>query len=254
MIQDGADYATMTLDKIGDLLSKAVDLWMDTVQTLPAIHWANIGLGGYLMGSNAVTGIHRFSGGAGTARNTMVQYLTLGLADFLPSLYSNSGVAREVANAMNAIADELKDPNIEGIPIHAIKETDSRDIDISTNVVIRATSANKDYQIDNAVPQLKQWQINGYLTSFQDGLDPFLVIKPGLLVQKALLDAYAKSRRPVWFKTHDNHFEKVLIKHIDSAYDPQYLNGLAVNITLVEFKTMETEETTLAAAKGLLKK
>lgn len=241
----------MTLDEIGDTMAAAVDTWMTTVQTLPPLHWANIALGATLGGTNAVTGIHRFADGMGAAKSTIAAYLTLGTS-LLPSLASSSAM-RAIANVANAVSDELKDPNIEGIPIHAVKENDSRDVDVNAQLVITQSSANKNYVVDNATPQLKQWQISGYLTSLPEGLDPFLIIKPGLKVQKLLLDAYAKTRRPVWFKTHDGSFEKVLIKHIDTTYDPQYLNGLAINISLVEFKVMETEATTIASILGKLK-
>lgn len=229
----------------GPAISNAVDLWLSTVQTLPALHWANIARGGYLLGTNAVTNMHR-----GAGHKIAAIFLTFGMSELLSNI-GGSSAFKAAAEIANAITDELKDPNIEGIPIHAVKETGSRDIDIQSHMVIAQMSAMKEYIIDNAVPQPKQWQINGYITAIPSGIDPYLVIKPSMIIQDQLLDMYAKSRKPVWFKTHDNRFHLVLIKHYDSAYDPQYLNGMAVNITLTEFKVMETSAVTLPAITAL---
>lgn len=249
-----------TLSEIGSTMEAAVDAWMSTVISAPSLHWANITLGGFLGGSNAVTNIHRFAD-TGNVRKYMVAYLTIGATAILDSLGGVGGNAtkalRTTAQIANAVADELKDPNIEGIPIHAEREIESRDVEVSKQVVIAMTekdllgsneivaSSNKDVVLDNAVPQLKQWQISGYLTSFPEGLDPFLIIKPGLKAQKLLLDLYATSRRPVWFKTHDGQFVKVLIAHVDTTYTTQALNAVAVNLTLVEFKALVMSKSSL---------
>ena len=233
----------------------AVDAWFNTVLILPALHWANITLGGVLGGSNAVSGIHRFAS-VGNARRYLAAYLTIGSTEILSSLLGANGAAqnalRETARVVNAITDELKDPNLEGIPIHASMEQDSRDITVDTHTVIVQEAMCKNIVVDNAVPQLKQWQVRGYLTSLPEGIDPYLVIKPSLKAQKLLLDVYATSRRPLWFKTHDNSFEKVLITHIETAYDTNALNAVSVNLVLTEFKVMETENALLAAILGAL--
>lgn len=236
-------------------IETAVDAWFDTVLTLPSLHWANITLGGVLGGSNAVSGIHRFAS-VGNARRYLAAYLTIGSTEILSAMLGANGapqkVLLETARVVNAITDELKDPNLEGIPIHASSEQDSRDITVDTHTVIVQTASNKNIIVDNAVPQLKQWQVKGYLTSLPEGIDPYLVIKPSLKAQKLLLDVYATSRRPLWFKTHDNSFEKVLITHIETAYDTNALNAVSINLVLTEFRVMETASTTLAAILGKL--
>lgn len=252
---------------IKDTFTGAVDRWMESVITTPAIHWANIALGGFLGGTNAVTNIHRFSSiDIGGGKRVVLGILTLGSTEILNGMGSDSasGLLRNTANVINAVLDELKDPNIEGIPIHAVKETESRDVEVNEQLTIAMYSsdvvgtvvegaANKDIVVDNATPRLKEWQVNGYLTSFPEGLDPYLILKPGLKVQKMLLDLYTQSRRPVWYKTHDGSFKKVLIKHMDTAYNPNHLNSVELNLTLVEFKVLAASTETLGTLLGKLK-
>lgn len=223
--------------------------WLEGGEALRPLHWANIVMGGLLGGTNAKTGVHMYA--SAEARKTVMAVLTLGASAALESLSSNAqsvtDTLRKSASIINAVTDELKDPNIEGIPIHADSEGASRDVEVNRHIVIAQVAANKEVLADNATPQLKQWKIKGYLTAVRDGIDPFLVIKPSLLIQDSLLDYYATSRRPVWYKTHDCKFYRVLISHIDTAYDPKATNALLINVTLTEFKTLTDSNTTLAA-------
>lgn len=226
---------------------KLAEKWLNTVQTLPLIHWATIIAGGTLLGTNSVTGVRRFVGSWGQSsvgQGLEGSILTLGIGDLIDAIGgsgSSLNIMKQTANVLNAVADELKDPNIEGIPIHAESESVSRDVEVNKQIVIvqDGNSAQKDIVVDNAVPQLRQWQLRGYVVAPPIGIETFLVIKPTLMLQRKMLDWYAASRKPVWFKTHDNEFHKVLISHIDFAYDVRSLNALLVNVTLTEFKVMK---------------
>lgn len=237
--------------KAGSLRAKQ---WLESVQWSESIHWANIVAGGILAGTNAKTGIHRFiSGETQDGVGKMVAVLTLGGSQILNSISSGTSEAvRKTAKIINAITDELKDPNLEGIPIQAESEQVSQEIEVNKQVVIVQSASNKDLFVDNAVPQLKTWNIRGYLTSTPANIDAFLIIKPSLIVQKKLLEHYANSRMPIWYKTHDCSFHKVLITHYDFAYDTRALNAVLVNIALTEYKVMEVETTSLAAIQAEL--
>lgn len=192
--------------------------------------------GALLNGTNAVTNIHRF-GAIGNALTNAVAVLG-SATDLLTSAgASGMSIANSVYEELNAVLDELKNPNIEGIPIHADKEVESQDIEVAQNLLIQENVGNKDYTIDNAVPKLKTWQISGYLMAnpYTNPLDGHLMIKPGLVMQRKVLQWYIDSRMPVVFKTHDNRFFRVLITHMDTSYNVQALNALSINLTLTEF-------------------
>lgn len=238
---------------------KKVNSWLQNVASNPPIHQAAIVLGALLNGTNAVTNQHRF-GKIGAAMTSVVAFL--GSAT---SFITNAGglggdimstVNNTVARELNAVLDELKNPNIEGIPIHADQELENSSSDVNQKMYIRESADNKDYRIDNTVPKLRTWTVRGYLMSnpYIMPLESKLVIKPSLIAQRELLQWFKDSRKPVWFKTHDNRFFKVLINMIESQYSVQSLNSLSVNLQLTEFKALEVDsemaETTIMNEKG----
>ena len=239
-----ADSVSKLVNQDNTAAQNAAQKWLTTVAYNSWQHWANIIVGGYLLGSNSKTGIHRFI--SKDFKQGMSVIFTIG-SSMLSTLLDKSApnASKELANSINAVSDELKDPNIEGIPIQAESEVLAQDIDINKQVVIVQSSAQKDIYVDNAVPQLRTWQLKGYITATRTDLDALLVIKPSLIAQRALLTYYANARLPVWFKTHDGLFYKVLIKHIDFAYDVRALNALLVNIVLTEYKILESETSPL---------
>lgn len=221
-----------------------VNLWLESVVTRPELHIENIMLGAMLMGTNVTTGVPNIKQeyGINLLSSTLVAAI-----NYLPNLVSSRGISAEVFKTANSLLDELKDPNIEGIPIHATQEMQVADNEVSKLVVIDEVAANKKQVVDNAVPQLKQWTIRGHLvaTGNNTPLDAALIIKPTLIAQRELLQWYMDSRRPVWYKTHDNKFYKVLISHFQSGYNTNYLNGLDVELQLTEFSVLSvTSETT----------
>lgn len=229
--------------------------WLGSCISDPTKHIKNIMLGDALCGTNAVTGIRRF-GYIGSALN-VVSGIGEAAASLLTGDASILGGSNTVADAiikeLNAVLDEFKNPSIEGIPIHADVEKQSQDITVAKNVYIRESARHKEQLLDNTVPQLKTWQISGYLMSNPHIMGNFgrLLIKPDLMAQRKLLQCYIDARMPVIFKTHDNRFYYVLITHFDSEYTIQGLNALKVNLTLTEFKTLivDSEDSAVVTMK-----
>lgn len=139
---------------------------------------------------------------------------------------------------MNKIADLFRYPNIEGITIFTEKEQQSGTSNISFNpLVVQQDMASTTYVCDNAVPMPREWTLSGYLTAVLP-IDHGLVVKPSIMMQRDYLDHCRMSRRPVWYKTFDNRFYRVLISHFDSTWEADKMNALSVNIKLVEYKPL----------------
>lgn len=148
------------------------------------------------------------------------------------------GIGSEAFELLNIAATIFADPNIEGIPIKADMQNTSRAVDVSRQMIIAQDSGGsggKHWITDNAAPHPRVWRIKGYLTSLSKTLDAALIIKPTLQMQVQLLDFYASSRRPIWFKAHYSLFYKVLIESFEYDFDPKAQNVIPVNITLCEF-------------------
>lgn len=126
-------------------------------------------------------------------------------------------------------------PNIEGIIIYADGESGSRRVDVSEQpLVVQADMGSTTYAMDNAVPHPREWSLKGYLMSSLP-TDHYYILKPSIVAQKTYLDMCMQARRPVWYKTYDNIFVKVLITAFDYSWDPKAMNGLQVNIQLKEY-------------------
>lgn len=209
--------------------------------------------GSFLFGTNAVTGVGRYFSreAIAYASSEIADWLSPGKDTFAKDKTNFAGKAQmyieAFAEVANSLFDELKDPNVGGIPIHSDNEVEAQDVEVNQNLVIVEEAGKKDYVVDNAVPKLKTWQVRGYLMSNPRyaPVSGALVIKPDLLLQRKILDMYLNSRKPVIFKTHDNRFYKVQITHMDTAYSVQGTNGLGINITLQEYKIMEVQDATL---------
>ena len=102
-------------------------------------------------------------------------------------------------------------------------------------MVIAQNDNGKAWLTDNSVPRPREWTVLGYLMSLSGFIDAFFRIKPTILAQTQMLDVYAKSRRPVWYKTHDNRFYQCLITQFTYEYNPTVQNAVHVNVTLREF-------------------
>lgn len=217
----------------GDAFVDAVTEWLETVMIAPAAHIAIIEAS-----SSALTA-------AGSALN-------------IPVSTAVSFVSNKLGEVGEFLLPDLLNPNIEGIPISAAKVTDSRESEVSEVPLImqQADLRKKTYNTDNVVPRLMEWDIDGYITSFNDlnktkgwplnfpRTDPEagMSIKLTLVLQEEYLDACQLSRKPVWFKTANSKFKLVQIvsKRIDS--EPTNNNGKHISITLREFNPYIMDE------------
>lgn len=138
------------------------------------------------------------------------------------------------AVAIKLLDEALAQPNIAGIPISSPKVETNREIEISESMVIVQTTKNRKYWTDNAVPRLKEWTLEGYLTSTSP-IDTGCLIKPSLQWQAYYLDVCAKSRRPVLFKTNRGEFTQVQITSFHTVEEASYNNAIQVSISLKEY-------------------
>ena len=145
------------------------------------------------------------------------------------------------SNIDKFLAEALSIPNISGIPISTQHYSESREVDVSESMVLVQSTSTKKYWTDNAVPRLKTWNMDGYITSLS-AADAGLRIKPSLTWQARYLDICAKSRRPIMFKTSRGEFTKVQITSLNLEEDPSYNNAIHISISLKEYAPYYVEE------------
>mgnify|MGYP003292816444 CR=1 FL=1 len=145
------------------------------------------------------------------------------------------GETLSVAGRMSDVINKaLIEPNVAGIPISAAKIETNREIEVSESMVIVQSTRDRKYWTDNAVPRLKEWNIDGYLTVISP-LDSGWILKPSLQWQAYYLDICAKSRRPVMFKTNRGQFVKVQITNLHTVEEASYNNAIHVTMSLKEY-------------------
>lgn len=130
-------------------------------------------------------------------------------------------------------------PNIEGIPISTANINTVREVDVGEHPMIVQSSKQKQYWTDNAVPKLKQWTIEGYITTQMNVMDSLFLIKPSLQLQIDFLDTCSISRRPVLFKDNRGTFRFVQIMNLQTTEEADYNNAIKVTISLKEYKPFE---------------
>ena len=150
------------------------------------------------------------------------------------ALMSRTLLGSGFAAATTLMEQALVQPNIAGIPISSGRVETNRDVEVAESMVIVQSTASKQYWTDNAVPRLKEWTVNGYLTP-ASALDNGAIIKPSLQWQIYYLDVCAKSRRPVIFKTNRGEFVKVQITNLQTVEEASYNNGIEVTLSLKEY-------------------
>ena len=182
-----------------------------------------------MMMNNTASSYKNTYGAFETNKNQKAEPLYAKIRQKVPGdIYS---VAGRVSNIVNkAIAE----PNIAGIPISTAKVETNRNIEVSESMVIVQSTKSRKYWTDNAVPRLKEWTIDGYLT-VTSPLDSGCLIKPSLQWQAYYLDVCAKSRRPVMFKTNRGEFVKVQITNLHTNEEASYNNVIQVTISLKEY-------------------
>ena len=139
---------------------------------------------------------------------------------------------------LNSVYEATKDPNIEGIPIVSPSIQVSREVEVSDYGVIVDSGFRKQNVVDNATPKPRTWEIKGYITS-KWAVDVGMILKPSLQMQSKILDAYAQSRKPLWFKTDEFEFVKVQITNLTFSRKAEIMNAYEVSMTLKEFIPLE---------------
>lgn len=181
-----------------------------------------------MMSNNAASMQKNTRGTYASNTNPLTQalYLTVSRA---------SSNIRSIAGTLATVIDKaLAEPNVAGIPISAAKIETNREIEVSESMVIVQSTKERKYWTDNAVPRLKEWNIDGYLTTTSP-LDSGCLIKPSLQWQAYYLDICAKSRRPVMFKTNRGEFVKVQITNLHTNEEASYNNAIQVTMSLKEY-------------------
>lgn len=205
-----------------------IDTWLQTGTTFPgsALHWAAIIASPFV--NKKKLEYPETGGGVQDLGSTVLNVATLGA----------TGVASAMSGLMNKMFVATKDPNLEGIPIISPNITVSREVEVSEYGVIMDAGYMKKNVVDNAVPKPRVWNVNGYLTSKWD-MDVGMVLKPSLVMQTKTLDAFAKSRKPLWFKTDEFEFVQVQITNLTVNRKAEIMNAYEVSLTLKEFTPLE---------------
>lgn len=225
-VKSVSDWWTTSKTNVNSEISEGFDKWLDTVTTLPFMHKT------VMFGTSLLASTKAVRGTMSLIANSVVG------SDFFSTAKTGLSKAADLLNKLNQL---LMSPNIEGIPINATSVKVSREVDISESLVIVQDTYGKDYKTDNAVPHLREWNLEGYLTSVSN-LDNMLLIKPTLMLQMKYLDACAASRKPVWFKTDNNEFFKVQITRLYFERVAESTNAVHVLVSLKEFKPYIVED------------
>ena len=225
-VKSASDWWTTSKTNVNSEISEGFDKWLDTVTTLPFMHKT------VMFGTSLLASTKAVRGTMSLIANSVVG------SDFFSTAKTGLSKAADLLNKLNQL---LMSPNIEGIPINATSVKVSREVDISESLVIVQDTYGKDYKTDNAVPHLREWNLEGYLTSVSN-LDNMLLIKPTLMLQMKYLDACAASRKPVWFKTDNNEFFKVQITRLYFERVAESTNAVHVLVSLKEFKPYIVED------------
>jgi hypothetical protein len=139
---------------------------------------------------------------------------------------------------MIAMQEWMK-PNLGGIIIDVEEERQGRQIDISENMIIMQASdqgMSRAYNTDNSAPHPRTWSLQGYLSQSMPWVDEGFLLRPSLVIQQAMLDAYAVSRRPIFYKSGlCPKPTKVLIEDYNINRVIEGTQGYKVSINLKEF-------------------
>jgi len=152
------------------------------------------------------------------------------------------GENQEANAAINKIIAAVMIPNIEGIPIFSHRITTGRDVELSEqSLIITGDNDNGKTRmrfVDNAVPRLRMWNVQGHILSIAPILDYASIVKPSLVMEIDYLDAMAKSGKPVWFKTHTNEFVRCQIQQFSFEWTAEKSTGVAIQMTLKEYSPL----------------
>lgn len=173
---------------------------------------------------------------------TMTRYIrgpgaaTVGVMDAVQKMPAGStSIPGRTTSMLMEVDRALMMPNIAGIPITTTSHVMSRDVEISEQQVIVQAEGLRRYWTDNAVPRLKEFNIEGYLTSNSPVIDRGVTLKPSLTLQQFYLDTAAASRRPVLYKSSRGEFMKVQITNLRFEEDPTYNNCIKIRCAMKEY-------------------
>lgn len=177
-----------------------------------------------------------------TTSGTMVGNVKKGGGVLLDMVISPSDLIGSVGllDFTNDVTDMLRDPNINGIPLATPSIKVTREADVSENPFIFGEGLSKMNLVDCVSPHPRVWNLTGYLTSIPSQ-DVGFTLKPSLSFQADILDAYMRSRRPVWFKTNTMEFVLVVISHLEIEDTAEATNTRKVTVTLNEWLVMDLE-------------
>lgn len=209
-------------------ITDGINSWLSSVVSNPASHWGAILASAQLQGGKKL-GRGLFP--VGKWRSTSDAVIAAINSPSMLALIPGAMIAIDI---INKEAQILQDPNIEGIVIQTESLKCTRQVNLSDSQVILQQAGTSDIVADNAVPRPREWSISGYISSVNE-VDYFYVVKPSLITQTTLLDAYAKSRKPVWFKDDHNLFHKVQILDFTYDHDPKVTTAVHVTLSLREF-------------------
>lgn len=215
-------WSSLTSSKKGvDIQEKAIIEVLDKVLKSAA---AETAFDSVMLANNAASMQKNMHGGIPVNMNT----------DNIPLYSLIQSAANAQIHGTVSIMEVLVEPNVAGIPISTAKIETNREVEVSESMVIVQSTKQRKYWTDNAVPRLKEWDVDGYLTAITP-LDTGQLIKPSLQWQAYYLDVCAKSRRPVMFKTNRGEFTKVQITNLHTVEEASYNNAIHITMTLKEY-------------------
>lgn len=156
------------------------------------------------------------------------------------------------SSQLGTILESLNQPSLCYVPIQSESLTMRRTADIGTTMLISQTDQRKEYVTDNTAPRPRTWSGTGYITALVPMFENYLVIKPTIQAQQAILEAAADSRQPVKFKTDSGEVVDVLIQDLQITSIPKGMNVRQITYTVQEVKILENS--ILTGAEKLLDK
>ena len=156
------------------------------------------------------------------------------------------------SSQLGTILESLNQPSLCYVPIQSESLTMRRTADIGTTMLISQTDQRKEYVTDNTAPRPRTWSGTGYITALVPMFENYLVIKPTIQAQQAILEAAADSRQPVKFKTDSAEVVDVLIQDLQITSIPKGMNVRQITYTVQEVKILENS--ILTGAEKLLDK
>ena len=143
------------------------------------------------------------------------------------------------SSQLGAILESLNQPSLCYVPIQSESLTMRRTADIGTTMLISQTDQRKEYVTDNTAPRPRTWSGSGYITALVPIFENYLVIKPTIQAQQAILEAAVDSRQPVKFKTDSGEVVDVLIQDLQITSIPKGMNVRQITYTVQEVKILE---------------